>query len=66
MSIPNTTIRYARREVRNDLLFLRLLEPHALGEVYPYSFLQIPQVLKVKKVCLLGSISDVVPHTRIP
>ena len=64
ISIPNTTLRYARREGGNDLLFLRLLEPHALAEVYVHSVLRLLKALKVKKYCLLGSMSDVVPHTR--
>ena len=64
ISIPNTTLRYARREGGNNLLFLRLLEPHALAEVYVHSVLRLLKALKVKKYCLLGSMSDVVPHTR--
>ena len=64
ISIPNTTLRYARREGGNDLLFLRLLEPHASAEVYVHSVLRLLKALKVKKYCLLGSMSDVVPHTR--
>jgi hypothetical protein len=64
ISIPNTTLRYARREGENDLLFLRLLEPHALAEDYVDSVLLLLKTLKVKKYCLLGGMSDVVPHTR--
>jgi hypothetical protein len=64
ISIPNTTLRYAKREGGNDLLFLRLLEPHALAEVYVDSILQLLKTLKVKKYILLGSMYDVVPHTR--
>jgi len=64
ISIPNTTLRYAKREGGNDLPFLRLLEPHALAEVYVDSILQLLKTLKVKKYCLLGSMYDVVPHTR--
>jgi hypothetical protein len=64
ISIPNTTLRYAKRERGNDLLFLRLLEPHALGEVYVDSVLRLLKTLKVKKYCLLGSMYDAVPHTR--
>lgn len=37
MSIPNTTIRYAKREGQNDLLLLRLLEPH----VHARSFISV-------------------------
>jgi hypothetical protein len=64
VSIPNTTLRYAKREKGNDLLFLRLLEPHALAEVYVDSVLRLLKTLKVKKYCLLGSMYDAVPHTR--
>jgi len=64
ISVPNTTLSYAKREGENDLLFLRLLEPHALSEVYVDSVLRLLKTLKVKKYCLLGSMYDVVPHTR--
>jgi hypothetical protein len=64
ISIPNTTLRYAKRERGNDLLFLRLLEPHALAEIYVDSVLRLLKTLKVKKYCLLGSMYDAVPHTR--
>ena len=64
ISIPNTTVRYAKREGGNDLLFASLLEPHALGEVYVDSVLRLLKTLKVKKYCLLGSMYDMVPHTR--
>lgn len=64
ISIPNTTLRYAKRESGNDLLFLRLLEPHALAEIYVDSVLRLLKTLKVKKYCLLGSMYDAVPHTR--
>ncbi len=64
ISIPNTTLRYAKRERGNDLLFLRLLEPHALGETFVDSVLRLLKTLKVKKYCLLGSMYDAVPHTR--
>jgi hypothetical protein len=32
VSVPNITLRYAKREEGNDLLFLHLLEPHSLSE----------------------------------
>jgi hypothetical protein len=64
VSIPNMTLRYARREGGNDLLFLHLLEPHALSEVYVDSVLKLLKTLNVKKYILLGSMYDVVPHTR--
>ena len=64
MSIPNTTVRYAQRESGNDLLFLHLLEPHAMAEVYVDSVLNLLKTFKAKKYCLLGSMYDVVPHTK--
>jgi hypothetical protein len=64
VSIPNVTLRYAKREGGNDLLFLHLLEPHALSEVYVDSVLRLFKTLKVKKYILLGSMYDAVPHTK--
>jgi predicted ATP-grasp superfamily ATP-dependent carboligase len=64
VSVPNMTLRYARREGGNDLLFLRLLEPHSLSELYVDSVLRLLRTLKVKKYILLGSMYDAVPHTR--
>jgi predicted ATP-grasp superfamily ATP-dependent carboligase len=64
MSIPNTTIRYAKREGQNDLLLLRLLEPHAHSEFYISSVLKLLKTFKAKKYILLGSMYDMVPHTR--
>jgi hypothetical protein len=64
VSIPNITLHYAKREGGNDLLFLHLLEPHAFSEVYVDSVLKLLKTLKVKKYILLGSMYDVVPHTR--
>lgn len=64
MSIPNTTVRYAKREGQNDLLLFRLLEPHARAELYISSILKLLKTFKVKKYILLGSMYDTVPHTR--
>ena len=64
ISIPNTTLRYVKRESGNDLLLLHLLEPHASAEIYVNSVLSLLKTLNVKKYCLLGSMYDAVPHTR--
>ncbi len=64
LSIPNTTVHYARREGEHDLLFLHLLEPHAFSEFYLGSVLKLLQHFKAKKYILLGSMYDWVPHTR--
>jgi predicted ATP-grasp superfamily ATP-dependent carboligase len=64
LKIPNTILSYARREKGNDFVFLRMLEPHSLSEVYVDSVLQLLTSLKVTRYCLLGSMYDVVPHTK--
>jgi hypothetical protein len=64
VKIPNTTLSYAKREGGNDLLFLRLLEPHSLSDIYVDSVLGLLRRFKVKKYILLGSMYDAVPHTR--
>jgi hypothetical protein len=64
LKIPNTTLSYAQREKGNDFLFLRLLEPHSLSEVYVDSVLRLLGRLKVKRYCLLGSMYDSLPHTK--
>jgi len=63
-SIPNTTMRWAKREGQNDLLFLRLLEPHTNAEYYIDSVVKLLKTFRAKKYILLGSMYDVVPHTR--
>ena len=64
MTIPNSTISYAQREEKPDLVFLNLREPHAFGEDYVDSILELLKALGVKRYCLLGGMYDVVPHTR--
>jgi predicted ATP-grasp superfamily ATP-dependent carboligase len=62
--VPNSTITYAREENGTDFLFLRLLEPHMLGEDYVESVLAVLQRFGVKRYVLLGSMYDMVPYTR--
>jgi predicted ATP-grasp superfamily ATP-dependent carboligase len=64
LSIPTTSIHYAKREGQNDFLLLRLLEPHAHSEFYVSSVLKLLKAFKARKYILLGSMYDVVPHTR--
>jgi predicted ATP-grasp superfamily ATP-dependent carboligase len=64
LKIPNTILSYAQREGENDFLFLRLLEPHSLAEVFVDSVLNLFKALKVKRYCLLGSMYDSLPHTK--
>jgi len=62
--IPNTVINYARRENGNDFIFLHLLEPHMLGEDYSDSVFQVLHRFGVQRYSLIGSMYDMVPHTR--
>ena len=64
LSIPNTTVLYAGREGQHDLVLLHLLEPHARAELYVDSVLKLLKTIGAKKYILLGSMHDMVPHTR--
>ena len=64
INIPNTTILYATCEQPPDFLFLHLLEPHASGEDYVESVLEVLKQLRVEKYVQLGAVADSVPHTR--
>jgi hypothetical protein len=64
LRIPNTTLSYAKRETGNDLLLLRLLEPHSFSELYVESVLRLLKTLKARRYTLIGSMYDAVPHTR--
>ena len=64
VSIPNTYISYAVRPGDHDLIFIFMLEPHSLSELFIKSIVQVLKALEVKRYCLLGSMYDLVPHTR--
>ena len=64
LSIPNTSVHYARREGQNDFLLLRLLEPHANSELYIGSVLKLIKTFNAKRYIVLGSMYAAVPHTR--
>jgi hypothetical protein len=64
ITIPNTTVLYAKREEAPDFLFLHLLEPHAFGEDYVDSVLEILKHFQIKRYIQIGGVSDAVPHTR--
>ena len=63
-SIPSTVIRYAIREEAPDLIFVHLLEPHAYGEDYTDSVVEVLKLLGIKRYTLIGAMYDMVPHTR--
>ena len=64
VTIPNTTVLYARREQPPDLLFFHVLEPHAFGEDYVDSVLEVLKYFRVSAYTQVGGVSDAVPHTR--
>jgi hypothetical protein len=64
ITIPNTTVLYARREQPPDFLFFHLLEPHAFGEDYIESVLEVLKHFQVVRYTQIGGVSDAVPHTR--
>lgn len=64
MTIPNTYVTFARTEFDNDFIFLHLLEPHANGEEYVESVLDLMQHFGAKRYTIIGSMHDYVPHSR--
>ena len=64
VTIPNTTVLYARRELPPDFLFFHVLEPHAFGEDYVESVLEVLKHFGVTRYTQMGGVSDAVPHTR--
>jgi len=64
IAIPNSYIDFAKQTKGNDLLFLHLLEPHMFGETYVESVLKVLKAFNVERYCLMGSMHDVVPHTK--
>ena len=63
-TIPNTILRYTIREEGPDLIFMHLREPHLYGEDYTESVVEVLKLLKVARFSLVGSMYDMVPHTR--
>jgi hypothetical protein len=62
--VPNSSINYAKGKEGHDYIFLHLLEPHMLAEAYVDSVFRLLKSFGVKRYCLIGSMYDMVPHTR--
>jgi hypothetical protein len=62
--IPNTIVTFARQEKGQDFVFINMLEPNMFAEYYINSILRLLTILGIKRYCLLGSMYDMVPHTR--
>ena len=64
LSVPNTVVSFAQRAEGPDLVIVKMLEPHMFGEVYVESVLSLLKTLGVRRYVWLGSMYDMVPHTR--
>lgn len=64
LEIPNATFTYARRERGEDFVFLHMLEPHMMAEAFTSSVWQVLKTLGIRRYCLIGSMYDMVPHSR--
>jgi len=62
--IPNTSIRYTRRERAPDFIYLNMMEPHGDAEEYIESVISLLQFFEVKSYTLIGGMPGTVPHTR--
>ena len=62
--VPNTIVTYAQRDEGQDFIFINMLEPNMFAERYISSILQLLTTLGIRRYCLLGSMYDMVPHTR--
>lgn len=64
LSVPNTVVSVARPPEGRDLVIIKMLEPHMFGEVYVDSVLSLLEALGVRRYVWVGSMYDMVPHTR--
>jgi hypothetical protein len=64
LSVPNTVVTVASPPEGPDLVIIKMLEPHAFGERYVESVLELLQTLGVRRYLWVGSMYDMVPHTR--
>ena len=62
--VPNTIVTYAKQDEGPDFVFINMLEPNMFAERYIHSVLRLLTALGIRRYCLLGSMYDMVPHTR--
>jgi hypothetical protein len=65
LEIPNAVASFSKGS-SIDFIFLRLPEPHMRSEVYIESVLELFKYFKVKRYNLIGSMYEMLPHTRPP
>jgi hypothetical protein len=61
---PNTVVNYAQPEDGPGLMFVHVLEPHAMAEDYIESIVALFKHFEVSVYCRIGAMYDSVPHTR--
>ena len=64
VTVPTVNVRYAHGDGEHDFIFLHLLEPHLNGEGFVHSIVNLLKQLGVRRYCLVGSMYDLVPHTK--
>lgn len=62
--VPNTILSFAHREDGSNWFFLHALEPHAHGDEFVSSLIELISYLGVREYGLIGSMYAPVPHTR--
>lgn len=64
VSVPNTALNLSQGPGEQQFLLLHALEPHANGEEFVESILELLLHLHVREYALIGSMYAPVPHTR--
>jgi len=64
LSVPNTAVSVARPPSGPDLILIKMLEPHMFAGQFIESVLRLMANLGVRRYHWLGSMYDMVPHTR--
>ncbi len=64
LSVPNTVVSIATPPRGPDLVVIKMLEPHMFAEKYVESILSLLVHLGVRRYVWVGSMYDMVPHTR--
>ena len=64
LSVPNTVISAVHLPAGRDLVLIKMLEPHMFAGRYIESVLRLLSGLKVSRYYWIGSMYDMVPHTR--
>ena len=64
VTVPTVNVRYAQGDGEHDFVFLHLLEPHLNGEGFVHSIVNLLERLDIRRYCLVGSMYDLVPHTK--